>query len=211
MKYFNSLPYLTNTDNNGNNYVLRNLLIRTNLVTQLDKNPLLFYNYELRDGDTPEIVANKYYGDPFRYWIVLFGNPNIMDPQWDWPLSSKQFVLYLNDKYLDAAIANNQTMLQYTQSTIHHYEKIITTYDDDTQTTAIKNIEVDLNTYNSIIPSTTTGSFSDGSKVKYTLDRGAISIYNYEYNVNEAKRNIKLINSAYVSDIEKQYLNLVGS
>ena len=58
MKYFNSLPYLTTTNVDGNLYALKNLLIRTQMIPQLAKNPLLFYEYNLQDGDTPEIVAN---------------------------------------------------------------------------------------------------------------------------------------------------------
>jgi len=33
-------------------------------------------------NDTPEIVAEKFYGNSYRYWIVLLSN-NIIDPQWD--------------------------------------------------------------------------------------------------------------------------------
>ena len=210
MKYFNTLPLLTNTDANGNSYLMRNLLVRTDLIPQLAKNPLVYYQYELREGDTPETVARKYYGDQYRYWIVLYGNPTIMDPQGNWPLSSQQFVLYLKDKYATAAGGANN-VLSYTQGTIHHYEKIVTTIDGDTQTTVIKNVEVDLATYNSITPITQIKSFPNGSKVTYTLSKSAISIYDYENNLNEAKRNINLIKSSYANQMETQFKQLVNS
>jgi hypothetical protein len=210
MKYFNSLPLITTTDTNGNSYLLRNLLVRTELIPQLAKNPLVLYQYEVRDGDTPEIIANKYYGDSYRYWMVLYGNPNIIDPQGDWPKSSQQFVLYLNDKYADEANTSGQSVLAYTQSTIHHYEKIITTVDNNSQTTAIKNVWVDLNTYNSIVPSTSVNTFADGSSVTLSVTSNAISIYDYENGLNESKRNINLINSNYISQMESQYQSLVS-
>ena len=181
------------------------------MIPQLAKNPLLMYTYELRDGDSPEIVANKYYGDPYRYWIVLYGNPNIVDPQADWPLSSQQFMVYLTDKYASDASNVGNTVLAYTQSTIHHYEKVITTFDNTTQTTAIKVVDVDSNTYNSILSTTTTGTFVDGSSVTYTISKNQVSIYDYEYNQNEAKRNISLINSGYASQMESQYQSLVSA
>jgi len=211
MRYFDSLPYITNTDYNGNFYLLKNLLVRTELIPTLAKNPLLVYTYEIRDGDSPEIIANKYYGDPYRYWIVLYGNPNIVDPQADWPLSSQQFLLYLTDKYSSDAANASMTLLAYTQSTIHHYEKVITTFDTSTQTKAIKVVDVDLNTYLSTLSTTTTGTFPDGSSVTYTVSTNQVSIYDYEYQTNENKRNISLINSSYASRMETQYQSLVSA
>jgi len=210
MEYFSSLPYLTTTDNNGNSIVVRNLLIRTGLIPQLAKNPLLFYQYEVRDGDTPEIVANKYYGSPFRYWITMYGNPQMLDPQSDWPVSSQQFTLYLKDKYAESA-NGSANVLSYTLGTVHHYEKIITSVDNDTKTTAIKVIEVDQATYNSIQPFTKTSTFAGGSSVTYVVSKNAVSIYDYENQTNEAKRNINLINAQYTTQIETQYQSLVKS
>ena len=210
MEYFSSLPFLTTTDGNGNSIVLRNLLVRTGLIPQLAKNPLLMYRYAVQDGDTPEIVANKYYGSPFRYWIALYGNPQMMDPQSDWPLSTKNFTIYLQDKYATSA-NGTANVLSYTLGTVHHYEKVITTIDNTTKTTAIKVVEVDQDTYNSIIPLTTTSTFPDGSSITYTVEPNAVSIYNYEDQVNESKRNISLINSQYTTQIETQYQSLVKS
>ena len=210
MEYFSSLPFLTTSDGNGNAIILRNLLIRTGLIPQLAKNPLLFYQYEIRDGDTPEIVADKYYGSPFRYWITLYGNPNIMDPQSDWPLSQQQFALYLNDKYADDA-GGVENVLSYALGTIHHYEKVITSIDNTSKTTATKAIEVDEDTYNSIALSNTTSTFPDGSSITYSVDKKAVSIYDYEDQLNESKRNINLINAKYTSQLETQYQSLVKS
>lgn len=203
MKYFNSLPFLTTTDNNGNSIALRNLLIRTEMIPQLAKNPLVFYQYTLQEGDTPEIVANKYYGDPFRYWIVMYGNPNMLDAQSDWPLTTQQFLLYLNDKYMEVS---NNNVLSYTQGTVHHYEKVVTTIDNTSQTTAIKTVEIDENTYNNLQTFTNTvGS------VTYSVSGNAVSIYDYENQLNESKRNINLINNTYASAMETQYQLLVNS
>ena len=209
MEYFSALPFLTTTDGNGNSIVLRNLLVRTGLIPQLAKNPLLMYRYAVQDGDTPEIVANKYYGSPFRYWITMYGNPQMMDPQSDWPLSTKNFTIYLQDKYATSA-NGTANVLSYTLGTVHHYEKVITTIDNTTKTTAIKVVEVDQDTYNSIIPLTTTSTFPDGSSITYTVEPNVVSIYTYEDQANEAKRNIDLINSTYASAIETQYQSLVS-
>jgi len=208
MKYFESLPYITTSDNNGNFYSLKNILIRTELKPELAKNPLLLYQYEVREGDTPESIAHKYYGDPYRYWMVLYSNSNVVDPQGDWPKTSKQFILYLKDKYSTAA-GGPENVLSYTLGTVHHYEKIITTFDNETQTTAIKTIEIDENTYTPLQTYKTTQTFANGSSATYEISKNAISIYDYENNSNEAKRNISLINANFANQMETQYQTLV--
>lgn len=209
MQYFNSLPFITTTDNTGNVYALRNILVRTNLIPQLAGNPLLFYAYSLQDGDTPEIVAHKYYGDVNRFWITLYGNPQIMDPQSDWPLSSQQFLLYLQDKYAVAANGASN-VVSYTQGIIQTYQKVITTYDNYSQTTVIKTVDIDETSYYQVQPFTQTQQFPDGSSVTYTVSTNTISLYDYEYQQNEAKRNINLINATYANQVETQYQSLVS-
>lgn len=207
MKYFNSLPFIANQDSNGNYYFLKNILIRTKLISQLAKNPMLFYKYSVQDSDTPESIAFKYYGDQYRYWLIFMAN-EIMDPQWDWPLTSQQFLKFLKDKY-SAAAGGDNNVLSYTQGTVHHYEKLVTTVDNNTQTKAIKSVIVDQQTYILIQSNTQTKTFTDGSTVTYTTGKNAVSIYDYENDLNESKREINLINSNYVSDMETQYQALV--
>ena len=88
MQYFEMLPKVIKVEKNGTSTVYTNLLSRANLINDVLTNPVLFYYYDIQDGDTPEIVAHKYYGDSYRYWLVLLPN-NILDPQWDWPLNNK--------------------------------------------------------------------------------------------------------------------------
>ena len=67
----------------------------------LDKyfqNRLNLLEYYITDGDTPEIVADKFYGSVKYHWLVLVAN-NIIDVQREWPLSQTQIVAYVDDKY----------------------------------------------------------------------------------------------------------------
>ena len=80
MKYFQTLPTVVNVDSNNNLYSLKNIITRGILLPELSRNPMLFYQYTIQDGDTPENIAYKYYNDPYRYWILLYGN-NTIDPQ----------------------------------------------------------------------------------------------------------------------------------
>jgi hypothetical protein len=218
MKYFETLPSIITTDYNNNLVLLKNLLARAVLLPQVQNNPLLLYSYAIQDGDTPEIVAHKYYGNVDRYWIVLHGNQSL-DPQWDWPLTSQQFQKYIIKKYkqdtanslsISVNSTNDSQVLSYTLGTVHHYEKTITTRDNVTQTQGVKTITIDETTYNSTTTSDRTVTFSDGSTSIQSTTKDVVSIYNHENNLNEAKRNIKLINSSFAGSLELQLKSLMG-
>jgi len=197
MQYFDTLPKVIYT-RNGVSSVYTNLLTRVSVIPAILKDPLIYYTYDIQEGDTPETIAHKYYGDSYRYWIVLFAN-ELLDPQWDWPMTSRVFDQYLANKYPSTNV----------YSEIEYYEKIITQYDVDTQTTTVNKVRIDEDTYNSL-PATQTQSFTlPTGPVTITTERNAVSIYNYELNQNEAKRNIKILNSIYVNQFEEQFKELL--
>ena len=98
----------------GQPKIVTNILRRVGLRSKVKTNTMLFDTYSLREGETPEIIAHKLYGDPELHWIVMLVN-NIIDRYHDWPMSTNQFNSYLNQKYVDAD-GNPNT------SGIHHYE-----------------------------------------------------------------------------------------
>jgi len=197
MQYFSTLPKLLLTKD-GNSSVMTNLLARSSIVQSLLQNSLVFYKYDIQDGDTPETVAYKYYGDVYRYWIVLFSN-QIIDPQWDWPLDSRTFQDYIVDKYQDFNPYN----------TIQGYSETTTQYDFNTQTTTVNTVSISQNTYNNFVPYSKTVTLPTGN-VSVTKTVNAISYYDYEVSVNESKRNISLLNNQYVSQIEGEFFKLMA-
>ena len=59
MLYFDSLPKISVRDENGYPIALTNIMTRARLVEEFENNPMLFYQYIVQEGDTPEIVADK--------------------------------------------------------------------------------------------------------------------------------------------------------
>jgi hypothetical protein len=90
--------------------LLPNILRRVKLRQGIRTGSLLFDNYDVSDGERPEDIAFKYYGDPELHWIVLMTN-NITDRYYQWPLTQPQFQEHLKDKYG----AGNE-------DAVHHYE-----------------------------------------------------------------------------------------
>ncbi len=208
MFYFNSLPKVVTPDQNGNSIVLTNILTRATLLEEFQNNPMLFYQYSIQDSDTPEIVAEKYYNSPYRYWIVLYSN-NILDPLWDWPLRQEQFLDYINEKYKVEAESVSMMPFEYTNVTVYAYQKITktTNLDNLTENTIYTNLTQ--SAYNSLSSSTQTFKIGDYS-CKVEISKRIVTIFENEYEKNENKRIIKLLNSSYVPRFEKVFQTVMG-
>ena len=90
--------------------LLPNILKRVKLRSGIRSGLFLFDNYDVADGERPEDIAFKYYGDPEYHWVILMTN-NITDRYYQWPLTQPQFQEYMKDKYG----AGNE-------DAVHHYE-----------------------------------------------------------------------------------------
>ena len=91
--------------------LLPNILKRVKLRSSLRAGVFMFDNYDVKDGERPEDIAFKWFGDAKYHWIILMTN-NVTDRYYQWPLSAPQFAEHLTDKYG----AGNE-------DAVHHYEK----------------------------------------------------------------------------------------
>jgi len=203
MYYFKTLPKIITPDQNGYPILMTNLLARASIVQDLLNNPMQFYEYAVQEGDTPEIVADKYYGDPFKYWIVLFSN-QVLDPVWEWPMSYASFLEYIDSKYATEAADAGKTPYEYTNTTVYEYKKIITTTDVYTRTETTKEVSITQDAYNTLVESTNTYDIPGGTNCIVSIKKGITTLFNYEDELNESRRQIRLLNSNYAGDIEQQ-------
>jgi hypothetical protein len=196
MNYFQTLPKLIVRDKQTSQ-IVTNLLARVNIISTLLQDPLIFYSYDIKDSDTPEIIAHKYYGSVDRFWMVLISN-EMLDPQWDWPLTNRVFDSYINEKYTPAELDE-----------IHHYEKTITNRTILEGTISSKTITISKDEYDSLVESSKTYSTVTGD-VNITISKKIVDIYTYELNLNESKRKIKLLNKSYASRLETEFNKLMN-
>ena len=125
--YFSNFPYIPyDSKGNGNYKLVTNLLKRVAVRTKVRTNILLYDTYDVREGETPEQIAHKLYGDANLHWVVLFVN-NITDRYHQWPMSTPQFLSFLKDKYTNV-------------DGTHHYEI--------TQTSGDTTVTIDIGTDN---------------------------------------------------------------
>ena len=75
-----------------------NLLRRVAIRSKVKTNVMFFDTYDVKEGETPEMIADKLYDDPQLHWVVMIVN-NITDRYHQWPMSGNQFLDYVNEKY----------------------------------------------------------------------------------------------------------------
>ena len=153
-----------------------------------------FDTYYVDDGERPDTVAKDYYQDPTLDWLVLLTN-EIQDPYFEWPLGYEQFNKMVLQKYKGRGTSNSDLdTISYVNQTIHHYERIIQSYQTKTE-----------NGIQRIIPEKTL-------TVDYTTyltlpapNRRAVTIYEYEVKLNDYHRNIYLLDLNFVDTIREQH------
>jgi len=111
MSFFNRFPMLLYDVKNNNNYkLLPDILRRVKIRSTINNSSMLFDSYDVRDGERPEDVAFKWFGDAELHWVILMTN-NVTDRYYQWPMSQPQFSEFLTDKYGAGS-----------EDAIHHYE-----------------------------------------------------------------------------------------
>jgi len=162
-KYFNKINYdVRGVKNNVNVDVITNILERVRLKLNFIQSQAFFAQHFIIDGETPEFLAYKYYGNTELHWIILYSQ-QATNPYYDWPLTYFDLQKFVNKKY---GVANINA--------IHHYED------------------------------------ADGYEVDSTAS-GATSVTNFihEETLNDAKRNLTVIRSEYVSNVVNEFKKLL--
>ena len=93
---------------NGNTNNVTDIFRRVKNRSKIAENESLLDKYDVAEGEKPEDIAYKIYGDTDYFWVVTLVN-NIVNRYYDWPLPEFVFQQYLKDKYSNP-------------DGIHHYE-----------------------------------------------------------------------------------------
>ena len=109
MSYFSKFPKLVyDIKGNGNDALFTHILKRVKLHSAASANSKVFDYYQVVEGEKPEDIAHKYYGDANYHWVILLVN-DITDRYHQWPMTVPQFEQFVADKYSNP-------------NGLHHYE-----------------------------------------------------------------------------------------
>jgi len=182
--YFRNLPRV-GYDINGTGK--DSFLSVTNIMKRVKFKPSVlddisnYYPYFVKEGERPDIISHAQYGTiGYAYLIMLIND--IQDPNFDWPLSSQIFEKFIINKYGSVTLAI---------AGVKNYYQIIRAEVARTGTSErVPEVKfaVDETTYDALD----------------TADRSTLTDYDYEVELNDAKREIRLINPAFVQDIDYQ-------
>ena len=170
--YFENFPLIPyDSVGDGQFKLVTNLLKRVAIRSKVKGNVALYDTYDVKEGESPEIIAHKLYADSELHWVVLLVN-NITDRYHQWPKNQNQYLAYINDKYSDV-------------DATHHYEI--------SQTSGDTTIKIDIGTDNT----------------DYTT-ASIITNAEFEEDLQDKKRKIRLLDPAYIDDFVTEFEELMG-
>ena len=82
--------------------ITTNVRFRKQLLSQIT----LYDEYDIKEGETPDIIAAKYYGSSEYHWIVMLANERFNYIE-DFPLDNYAFELFVAEKYGDDLYATH--------------------------------------------------------------------------------------------------------
>lgn len=159
--YFSKLPemyYNFPIKDRDTLMVVRDITANVRVVKEVLQNITLYDEYDIVDGETPEIISSKLYGSPLYHWALMVANDKY-DYRNDFPLPYDRLEQFAKDKYGEDKIYD-----------IHHYENEegYVVNSDHPNATPISNLD-------------------------------------YEDNVNESKRRIKVVSVQILQQIINEF------
>jgi len=212
MAYFDNFPYVNYEFPDGVQRFYKNISIRPAVVDMFFDERSNFEAYTISDGETPETIAFDIFGDVNLHWTIMLPN-NILSLYRDWPKTTSQFDDYLIGKYRNSDSDTVQEIREYVEfagSTANNFQ---TTVGEGVRERVAR-----------------PHHFEDANKISYSYDQivnnesatdafgrsitiptvAPVSIYEYENELNEAKRVIVVPQFAVAQRMKAQLLNLVN-
>lgn len=224
--YFQKFPLtLYSLDNRQSVQVIQNFLLRLVISDEIKNNFSVYDEYDIKDGETPEILSFQFYGDTNLHWLILHLN-EIHDPRFDWPLDTYNFKRFVDGKY-------------YSSDAIHHYENtdgqivsanVFLISSGEFNFVSVGDVLVnntypgvgyvtEINSTSNVRVRVTSGGITTGSQVylasnsslnanvtsTVVLSGIPVTNYNYEDEINESKRRIKILKPQFVERIVKDF------
>lgn len=178
--FFSKFPKIDYTFPDGTVHKLADINVKYALSDLVKSKADVFYPFAYRDQDRPDILSDKYYDSPNFYWLVLLSN-DIFDIHHDFPIKNNTFNDYLISKYKDDAVLAGKTLNP--DDVLAYCFNTIHHYEDKDGFIIDKNSFVTLG------------------------NTRAVSIYDYEFHLNESKRAIRFIEASRKSQIQEELDN----
>ena len=168
--------------------VAKNFFRRYKINDDVFQYAVFFKKYTIKDGERPETLAEKFYGNQFYDWVILLTN-NMVNAQYDWPRTNYEIYKIVEEEFDDPYSEISHYEIK---ETIGHYQA---------------GLHVDKTFYDSTHKLNIGGSVQtkNGNEIA-----SPITVAEYYQEENEKKREIYLLKSrfleSFVKDFKKQNL-----
>ena len=239
VEFFRNFPEITYNLSDGRTILIKDFF-RKSKVEQDAVNSLIDYSlYELSDGERPDVVATKLYGNPHLHWTLFLVND--IENYYDWHKDTESFEKYIDKKYPgQLAIASQSTDIVARKTTISDTtnkfllgEKVtsasgegrVILVEPDKNRIAIEGKGFVANetitgkvSTKSFVPTSVINHrdgvayYKNGDLKKNTEASGytAVTMYDDEFEKNEMKRNIKVISSSVMPSLLRKFEKIMS-
>lgn len=236
-KNFPTIPYTLNT---GEVVRVKDFFRKAKIENEALDSLIEYQKYEILEGERPDIVATKLYGDGHLHWVFFLVND--FDNYYDWFMDYETFENYLNEKYQgQCLVATNSTDIVSASSKfligetvksnvasktasvieVNPTHKCLTVIGDTIESgETISSHDKDGNVVKSFTVSSVSNSRdgvhhyvdSLGNKRTYGgTGYTAVTHFTEEYEENEKKRTIKIISPGKIKGVLREFERLMLS
>ena len=188
-RYFPNMQYSVSANKAGipTNINIKDYFHLLKIRDDIFREETMYAPYDIKNGERPEQVSRKLYGDEQFYYIILQVN-DIIDYYNQWPLSQFELEQFVYKKYGGVAGAN----------AIHHYQTVETFDQSDPPNLVLPGqLQVPEN-FVYRYPA------EPGSSVTLTSLPIGISNFEYERDLNEKKSQIAILDKKYIFDYDRE-------
>jgi len=83
---------------NRETYLMTDITHNVRFRKEILDNITLYDEYDIKDGETPEIISEKFYGTPNYHWVVMLANQRY-DYVSEWPLATHNLENHITSIY----------------------------------------------------------------------------------------------------------------
>ena len=103
MSYFEKFPITSYENASGERSGVKDVIRRAVFTDESLLQRSNFELYNIRDGETPDMISQKFYDDPTYNWVILLFN-EALDPFYSFPLSQTSLNNFITEKYKGDAL-----------------------------------------------------------------------------------------------------------
>lgn len=195
--------------------ITRNIRFRRDILSNIT----VYDEYDISEGETPEIIAEKVYGNSEYHWVIMLAN-EVNDYISDFPLNDSELEQYVYKKYGsytdDMSSEEIDAENAVAKFSIHHFETAdgIVVFDESQFPSISYEVRFALEDDGVLTDEhdrqlVMEHSIEDEPQVIDNFIKYPVTNWDYERKINESKRRIKIVPKYLLNKILQDFKDLL--